>query len=257
LVQLFDEGEFGRWYDQARYTLESARRDLEAGDYAWSCFKSQQAAEYATKALLGGLGKLAVSNSITRLLQQINTDVCEVNDTVFAAARNLDRHYMQARYPDAHPSGSPFEFYGLETAREALEDAHRVIDFIAGVMKAEASPLENRRRQRELATARARSYVERISVHLGRFSAILVGSFVRGDFNIWSDIDVLIVSEALPQDPLERSSFLYSVTADGIEPKGYTSAEFREMLAKGNPLAVAAREEGVVLAGEDVWRELV
>ena len=142
MVQLFDEDEFNRWYDQARYTLESARRDLEAGDCAWSCFKSQQAAEYAAKALLRGLGKLAPGHSITKLLQQINTDVSEVNDTVFAAARNLDRHYIPARYPDAHASGSPFEFYGPETAREALEDARRVIDFIVGVIKAEASPGE-------------------------------------------------------------------------------------------------------------------
>jgi HEPN domain-containing protein len=34
---------------QAEATLASAKRDKEAGDFNWSCFKAQQAAEFAVK----------------------------------------------------------------------------------------------------------------------------------------------------------------------------------------------------------------
>jgi len=43
-----------RWLKQARHTLSSAERDMFAGDYAWSCFKAQQSAEFALEALVGG-----------------------------------------------------------------------------------------------------------------------------------------------------------------------------------------------------------
>jgi len=33
-------------------TLESAKRDLEFGDYSWTCFKTHQAVEKALKAFL-------------------------------------------------------------------------------------------------------------------------------------------------------------------------------------------------------------
>jgi HEPN domain-containing protein len=39
-VSYLDEGEFERWKRSALRTLESARRDLDGGDYNWACFKS-------------------------------------------------------------------------------------------------------------------------------------------------------------------------------------------------------------------------
>jgi len=66
-----DHDEYKRWLDQAEYTLQSARRDLEAGDFTWSCFKAQQAAEYAVKSVLRGLGRLASGHSVLKLLMEI------------------------------------------------------------------------------------------------------------------------------------------------------------------------------------------
>jgi hypothetical protein len=40
-----DEVEFERWLRSALRTLESAKRDLEFGDYNWACFKAHQVAE--------------------------------------------------------------------------------------------------------------------------------------------------------------------------------------------------------------------
>ncbi len=53
---MFDNDEFERWMAQASDTLNSARQDYSSKSYNWSCFKAQQAAEYAVKALLKGLG---------------------------------------------------------------------------------------------------------------------------------------------------------------------------------------------------------
>jgi len=50
-MSYLDEGEFSRWMRSSTRTLESARRDLEAGDYSWACFKAHQAVEKALKVL--------------------------------------------------------------------------------------------------------------------------------------------------------------------------------------------------------------
>jgi HEPN domain-containing protein len=126
----FDVDEFRRWYEQARHTLESASRDLDAGDYAWSCFKSQQAGEYAAKALLRGYGRLAPGHSILRLLEEMRSAGLSMADDLQSKAKLLDRHYIPPRYPDAYPSGSPFEFYDRETARQALDAAGSLLQWI-------------------------------------------------------------------------------------------------------------------------------
>jgi HEPN domain-containing protein len=126
----FDRDEYDRWLEQARYTLRSAQRDLDACDYAWSSFKSQQAGEYAAKALLRGYGRLAAGHSILRLLEEMRSGGVAVDDVTLSRGKLLDRHYIAPRYPDAYPGGSPFEFYDEETARQALEAARSLLDWL-------------------------------------------------------------------------------------------------------------------------------
>lgn len=35
-------------------------------------------------------------------------------------------------------------------------------------------------------------------------TVILIGSYARGDFNLWSDVDILLISESLSGNPIER-----------------------------------------------------
>ena len=65
---MLDEAEYTRWINSSRKTLNSALGDLERDDYNWTCFKAQQAADLAIKALLHGLGLSAYGHSISRLL---------------------------------------------------------------------------------------------------------------------------------------------------------------------------------------------
>jgi HEPN domain-containing protein len=126
----FDDVEYERWLAQAEHTTASARRDATAGDFAWSCFKSQQGAEYALKALLRGLGKPAHGHSLTRLLSDLGGLALEVPTAIQEAAQALDRHYVPTRYPDAFPEGSPHEYYNLRAAEEAIGAADQVITWV-------------------------------------------------------------------------------------------------------------------------------
>jgi len=125
---MFDNDEFDRWMAQASDTLNSARQDHSNKSYNWSCFKSQQAAEYAVKALLKGLGISAYGHSIVKLLKDLETYTLDVHTLIFFA-RILDRHYVPARYPDAFAEGSPFEFYDEKTAQESLDCSEKICNF--------------------------------------------------------------------------------------------------------------------------------
>lgn len=127
---MLDKQEFDRWMKQAEHNLLSAERDATAGDYAWACFKAQQAAETAVKALLLGLGQPARGHSILVLLRQVADLQILVPASLFEIAKRLDRIYIPSRYPNAYPTGSPFEFYNVADAQQAIADAGQVINFV-------------------------------------------------------------------------------------------------------------------------------
>jgi HEPN domain-containing protein len=128
--KLFDNDEFRRWFSQAENTLNSASHDLDSGDYNWCCFKCQQAAEYSVKAILRGLGQIAVGHSVLRLVGELEEAGSSISEELKAYARSLDKHYIPARYPDAYPAGAPFEFYDENVAKEAIEHARSTLEFV-------------------------------------------------------------------------------------------------------------------------------
>ena len=78
----------------------------------------------------------------------------------------------------------------------------------------------------------------------GPVSAVLVGSYARGDFNEWSDVDVLLIGrfEGRPPERVERVR-----APPGFEVIPLTPEEAVRAAEKGNPLLVEAVERGVVL----------
>jgi len=125
----FDREEYERWLRQAEDTLESAEEDLRNRRFNWSCFKAQQAAEYAVKGLLYGLGSIPVGHSLLRLVGRLKNRGVDVGEGL-KHARLLDRHYIPTRYPNAHPEGAPFEYYDQETADEALRSARELFRIV-------------------------------------------------------------------------------------------------------------------------------
>ncbi|MFA4646146.1 HEPN domain-containing protein [Pyrococcus kukulkanii] len=132
---MFEREEFERWIRQVEYTLRSARADAESGFYSWACFKAQQAAKFAVKGLLIGLGIPAYGHSTAKLLSILVSQGIEVPQEILRIARVLDRFYIPARYPDAHVEGAPYEFYDKRDAEEAINFAEAILKFVMEVAK--------------------------------------------------------------------------------------------------------------------------
>lgn len=105
----------------------------------------------------------------------------------------------------------------------------------------------SREAERQRAIGQAAPYVGRLQQPLGPLTAILCESDARGDFHVTSDIDVMIISDALPSHPLRRLEILYTEVQGNLEPKGYTKAEWHEMLVRRHPAVLESRDRGVVL----------
>ncbi|MBO3755185.1 MAG: nucleotidyltransferase domain-containing protein [Candidatus Brockarchaeota archaeon] len=86
---------------------------------------------------------------------------------------------------------------------------------------------------------------------------VLFGSAAKGNFGVGSDIDILIVSDMLPKNFQERSKllFLLNDTFAPIEPIGYTSREFKEMVLKRHSTALEAITNGSMLHEEKEYGE--
>ncbi len=93
----------------------------------------------------------------------------------------------------------------------------------------------------------AKRYASIVSERYAPATVLLYGSVARGDFNLWSDIDVLVVSDALPSHPLARSEALHAVALPGIEPKGYTLGEYRDAVIRRLPFVRELSRQCVVL----------
>ncbi len=119
-----------------------------------------------------------------------------------------------------------------------------------------ADALTERAREQARLLDLARAYVERLSSRVPLIAAVAVGSVARGDFNVWSDVDVVVVAEQLPYRAPERSLLLAQGAPGGVQPVGFTPEEFREALRRRNPLAVEAVTTGVVLLGGGFLSEL-
>ncbi|MBI3939460.1 MAG: HEPN domain-containing protein [Acidobacteria bacterium] len=116
------------WFRQAEADLRHARHACENGDFEWSCFAAQQAAEKALKAVFQRLGKDAWGHMVTALLGNLASDLA-VPHGLLDRARMLDKHYIPSRYPNGFESGAPTDFYTQEEAQVAIRNSEAIIEF--------------------------------------------------------------------------------------------------------------------------------
>lgn len=121
------------WMDQAQGDLAHARNDLEHGFYDWACFSAQQAAEKAVKAVLHRLGGEAWGHSVADLLEEVGKWHAVAED-LEDAALELDKAYIPARYPNAHPSGSPRARYTRGEAQRMVGHAESLVRFCESLL---------------------------------------------------------------------------------------------------------------------------
>lgn len=119
--------------DEAKGDLEHAKSDVEGGYYNWACFSSQQGAEKAVKAVFQKMGAEAWGHSVADLLKELSTRV-DVPQDLMNGALELDKAYIPARYPNAHPSGSPRSRYTKGEAGRLVKRAEEIIEFCSGLL---------------------------------------------------------------------------------------------------------------------------
>lgn len=108
-----------------------------------------------------------------------------------------------------------------------------------------------REAEREALIALARDHVERLAERLPVVEAAVIGSVARGDFNAWSDVDVVVVVDGeLPGRALDRLALVAGPAR--VQTWAYTIAELERERARRNaavlerdaahavPLALAA-----------------
>lgn len=121
------------WMEQGRKDLAHAKNDISSGFYEWACFSAQQAAEKAAKAVLQKHGAEAWGHSVADLLAGLERSSPLPAD-LLDRARELDKAYIPARNPNAHPSGSPGRVYTRAEAERMVAHAEALIDFCSRLL---------------------------------------------------------------------------------------------------------------------------
>ncbi|MBI4456040.1 MAG: HEPN domain-containing protein [Acidobacteria bacterium] len=120
------------WLRQAKKDLKHSVHARADGDFEWSCFAAQQAAEKSLKAAFQKRGKEGWGHSLMGLCQALADDI-PVPPEIAGAARRLDKHYIPSRYPNGFASGAPSDYYADEDAEAAIKDADEIIRFCEGL----------------------------------------------------------------------------------------------------------------------------
>ncbi len=111
------------WLSRAEMFLRAARRNLEAGDYAISCFDSQQAAELALKALhICRFGSKPYTHNLVALAEPFGLQ----HDFLLT----LSLFYTLSRYPESESIS-----FSREMALRCVETASEVVEFVRKEME--------------------------------------------------------------------------------------------------------------------------
>lgn len=105
--------------------------------------------------------------------------------------------------------------------------------------------LLRRRRERAERITAAAGWATRLAERLPVTRVVVFGSVARGDFNKWSDVDVLVVAEDLPDDGRRRLALLQADAPPGLQVVGWTPDELLERRRHGDPIAVEVDAVGV------------
>lgn len=93
-------------------------------------------------------------------------------------------------------------------------------------------PVERLRRWSQL-VGLVEEFAVKASQHLNGVVVVLYGSVARGDFNLWSDIDLLVISPAFRGVKYrDRYTLIQDILPAGVEPVLYTPEELSSALSK-------------------------
>lgn len=116
------------WLRQAQRDLEKAKLDIDHAYYEWACFTAQQASEKAVKALYQSFNRYVRGHSVLKMIEGL-ADLTGISEEIYQAARLLDRYYIESRYPNGFPEGSPADYFDEKIAGEACRAAGAILGF--------------------------------------------------------------------------------------------------------------------------------
>lgn len=112
------------WLAQAENDYQWGCDSCSQGHFAQTCFIAQQVAEKCLKSLAYLWGaELVKGHSVLSITREL-----KINGELETYAKRLDQYYISTRYPDAQPSGAPYEYFTREQAEEALRFAKAFIE---------------------------------------------------------------------------------------------------------------------------------
>ena len=102
-----------------------------------------------------------------------------------------------------------------------------------------------------------RKYAERAVVK-GARAVILVGSLARGDYTAYSDADIIIVSDSVPERLIDRiPEFMDPALPVDVVPIVYTTDEVVKMAEEGRKVIGEIISYGKLLAGDERLVEML
>ena len=95
-----------------------------------------------------------------------------------------------------------------------------------------------------------REYSEK-AVAKGAKTVVLIGSLARGDYTAFSDADILIIADNVPERPIDRlKEFIDPTLPIDLDVRVYTSKEFMKMAERGMRIVKEVVKYGIVIAGD-------
>lgn len=122
-----DADEYHRWVEQAGRARDAAEAVAADAGHDWACFLFEQAAQLSVKAVLHAVGRPAWGHDLAELCGRAADALgSQWDEAASDAGARLSRHYIPARYPDAHASGTPGAHYTERDVDEARRDCATV-----------------------------------------------------------------------------------------------------------------------------------
>jgi HEPN domain-containing protein len=116
------------WLRQAESDLLAAGDSAATGHHEWAAFQAQQSAEKAVKALFQFLHGSVRGHGVTEMLRQLPA-AAAAPETLLDVARELDKVYITARYPNGLVSGAPADYFTDKTSQQLISYARTILEF--------------------------------------------------------------------------------------------------------------------------------
>ena len=116
------------WLKQANKDLDAARDSAQMGHHEWAAFQAQQCAEKAAKALVQFLHGAVRGHSVTDILSRLPA-AHQPAPELLDSARELDKIYVTARYPNGFAAGAPADYFTENSSQQLIQHATHVLEF--------------------------------------------------------------------------------------------------------------------------------